>query len=354
MNIFELQESVDYQLSLGVNPSVIEREIRDLAQREKSLEESTVRYKKVDRNRSRIMSRPSTRNKIKRAMQRPSNRRRMQAGYRRWLKSKGSRYLSRTAKKRFEIKNESVHFYKKDLQELQKSFEFEDIKLVIAENLINSQAIFEKFKSVELGKHLSKLEKAEFLYKNFKEEFISVFIDQLLENGIIMDQEIVEESTTTADVSIGDGIPHDNSSPWKNKKDKESYLIDYLPFTVNEVRFLLEDLLEANSEDDETSNEIQEVIQELSSSLKDFDKSVVREEVKNFIGYVLEVIQEIEFQEKENTSDLIEGLISLAGEISYKRKYEDSILNIVKSGIKITESQYLELKRNITGVVENE
>jgi hypothetical protein len=340
MYISELQESIAYQKKLGLDSDLIKEDEDVLCELETIFNESIIRYRKIDGKRSRIMSKASTKNKIRRAMQRPSNRRRIQAGYKRWLKTKGSRYLSKTAKKRFEVSNESIDLYKPKLLSLQKSFEFEDVILVLSKNLIDVESIFKKFEDVVIEDSLSNLEKAKFLYDNFKERFISYFIDQLLENGIVMDQEVVEEATLTSDVAVGDGIRYNNKSPWKNKLD--SYLIDYLPFTIKEIKFLLEDIIESGLEDEDTIVTIRKVISELDDPKGD-------EEVKNFIAFMIEVLEDIEEVNNEDDNDVMENLALMVSDITSRRKYEDIVIKLVNNNIKITESQYLDICKKIKG-----
>lgn len=80
------QDFIYYYLEMGIRSQAME----DL------LTEAPVVLKTVDPQQSRIMNRPSTRQKLRKAMMTPTTRMKIQAGYQRWLKAGGRQHLQQT------------------------------------------------------------------------------------------------------------------------------------------------------------------------------------------------------------------------------------------------------------------
>lgn len=317
----ELRESINFQLQNGIDPNTITSEITKLA-----IMETPLRAKNaiVDRRKSRRMSRPSTRNRIRKAANRPANRMKMRKGYERWLKLKGSKELSRTASKRFE--SYSNRF-----------FEIEDVRLAVANNLVDVTKIFGQFNPlIHLEDCTSDLEKMEYLYNNFHEKFNELFLKELERNGVIMDP--VEEDTTTPDIAIGDGMPYDNVSPFytKDKKRLKRNSLDLFPLIVHEMISTLYELLESNEEDAPFQDEILELIGELEFCFNNPTAENIKE-VENFQDFIFNIVTK-DFNEEEQM------VAEMAASASLRRQYESFLFSLVREGKSISKSSLQELK----------
>lgn len=317
----ELKESIDFQLKNGIDPNTITSEIASF-----NLMEAPTRARnaRIDRRKSRRMSKPSTRNRLRRAASRPANRMRMRKGYERWLKLKGSDELSRTASKRFE-----------SLQG--KKFEIEDVRLATINKLVDVTKIFGQFDPlIHLEDCSSDLEKMEYLYNNFNEKFTELFIKELERNGIVMDP--VDEDTVTADIAIGDGMPHDNVSPFytKDKRRLKRNSLDLFPLIVHEMVSIMYELLECNEEDASFQDELVELIDELNDCYSNPSEDAVKE-VENFQDFIFGLVTN-NFDEDE------QSLAEAVATISLQRQYEDFLVSLLKEGKTLSKTRLENIK----------
>ena len=325
----QLKESIELQLMNGIDPFLLSEEITRLSLMEAPIKASNAR---VDRVKSRAMSRASTRNRLRRTASRPTNQRRMKQGYERWLKLKGSKELSKTAARRFESYSS-------------KKFELEDVRLATINKLVDVNNIFNQFSElIQLEDCTSDLEKMEYLYNNFPEQFTEHFIKELDRNGVIMDP--IEEDTTTASMPQEFVMPYDGISPFYTKDKKKLFKsTDLLPLIIREVTSVLYDLLETNEEEPDFQGELVELI----SDIEDCGANPTEESIKeleNFQDFLFGLI----------CSDIDKAEISLvkeAAKISLKRPYEDLIMSITREGKSISEKVLNEIKK-IIQEIENE
>ncbi len=335
MIYLKLKENINYSLSLGVNSQFLSEDIVKL-----SLQEREVKLKHKDMAKSRAMNRPSVKNKLKNAAEKPTNQRKMKMGFQKWLKIGGKKELEKTASRRFE--NSAV----KALIEYFPSIELEDIILTISEELIKYENIVSKFEDINLSLN-DRLETIKFLYENFHDRFIEVYIAEMIDSGVIVDpDQFALEDTLSTDVARVEE-PYNRPSTWWppvmyafGKKQKDMFR--HLPLIMKDLRYLMSELAE-EEEDEETKNEFLDMSIELEQAVKEVEfNERIRNEVMDLLEYIFNIIENL-----PKESEINEELIKMAGKIEYKRKYEDAIINLVKSGSNITKEQLNIFKKKL-------